>query len=131
MRLDRIPRKNLSPIALWLMDYVKKQDTSLSVLSRQSGLSNSALRYLIIDPKRTPTVETCMKLSHATNTPLDDILTLANVPGALPGQDKLQPGRLELMRIFNSLPHKYQQTLVSIARVFLQTNPPSDETGSI
>ena len=109
MRVDRIPEKDLSPFAHWMMRYVKEQDISLSALSRQSNVSQSALRYLVIDASRTPTLETCLKLAHATNTPVDELLELANSAGDLPNQESLKPGRWELTQIFNTLPLEYRQ----------------------
>jgi transcriptional regulator with XRE-family HTH domain len=112
----------MSPIGRWLREYVEEHDTSLAALSRDAGLSPSALRYLVLEPHRTPTLETCLKLAHATNTPIEDLTTLANLPEASPEQDQLQPGRWELIKIFDALPPEGRQMLVGIARVFEQSD---------
>jgi ribosomal protein L17 len=116
----------MSPIGRWLMEYVEVRDTSISALSREAGLSPSALRYLVIEPHRTPTLETCLKLAHATNKPMEELMALANLSKASPEQDKVKPGRWELMKIFDALTPEYRQKLVGIARVFEQTGAMSE-----
>ncbi len=39
MRLKPHQKANLTPLAQWLMDYVREQDTTLTQLSREAGLS--------------------------------------------------------------------------------------------
>lgn len=127
MKITRIPKEKMSPVGRWLMEYVDTHDTSLSALARDAGLSSSALRYLVIEPWRTPSLETCLKLAHATDTPVEKLMALANLSKASPEQDQLQPGRWELVKIFDMLTPEYRQVLVGIARVFEQSGVTSEQ----
>ena len=122
MKISKIPKEKLSPFGRWLMEYVETHDVSMSAFAVQAGLSSSALRYLIIEPWRKPTLETCLKLAQATGTPLEELLALANLSEAIPEQKSLQPGRWELMSIFDALTADRQKILVDIARALDQSD---------
>jgi len=74
-----------SPLGHWLLDYVAKNQLSLTELSRLAGLSDGTLRSLIYYPDRLPSLETCVRLAKATGYPASSFLQLAGVvetPGA-------------------------------------------------
>jgi hypothetical protein len=120
MRLKPHQKANLTPLALWLMDYVREQDTTLTQLSREAGLSLGALRSLVIYPERTPTLETCLRLAQITGRPRQEIIELAGLK-APTDLDSLDPDRIKLLRAYNNL-HSVQlrQALAAFSEALVQ-----------
>ncbi|HNT26525.1 MAG TPA: helix-turn-helix transcriptional regulator [Anaerolineales bacterium] len=117
-----------SPLGHWLLDYVAKNQLSLTELSRLAGLSDGTLRSLIYYPDRLPSLETCVRLAKATGYPASSFLQLAGVVET-PGADTLDPQRLDLLRLYDRLRPDLQRMLVIIAeslQKFNRPNPPSN-----
>ena len=57
-----MPKKyeNLSPFAEWLVKLAEERETTISALAKEAGLSAGTLRYLLVEPHRKPTLETCL-----------------------------------------------------------------------
>jgi hypothetical protein len=102
MKLTSQQRASLTPLARWLLDYVRERDTTLTQLSREAGLSLGALRSLVIYPERIPTIETCLRLAQITGRSRQEIIELAGRP-ALADPDSLDPDRIKLLRAFDNL----------------------------
>ncbi len=121
MRLNQHQKANLTPLAQWLMDYVREQDTTLTQLSREAGLSLGALRSLVIYPERTPTLETCLRLAQITGRPRQEIIELAGLK-APTDLDSLDPDRIKLLRAYNNLRSiQLRQALAAFSEVLVQT----------
>lgn len=120
MRLTPQQRSQLTPLARWLLDYVREHDTTLTELSRQAGLSLGALRSLIIYPERTPKLETCLQLAQVTRQPAEDMIRLAGVKVPTDLQ-QLDTDRIALLRAYDNLtqPH-LRRTLATIGQLLLQ-----------
>ncbi len=120
MRLNQHQKANLTPLAQWLMAYVREQDTTLTQLSREAGLSLGALRSLVIYPERTPTLETCLRLAQITGRPRQEIIELAGLK-APTDLDSLDPDRIKLLRAYNNL-HSVQlrQALAAFSEALVQ-----------
>jgi hypothetical protein len=120
MRLKPHQKANLTPLAQWLMDYVREQDTTLTQLSREAGLSLGALRSLVIYPERTPTLETCLRLAQITGRPRQEIIELAGLKAPI-DLDSLDPDRIKLLRAYNNL-HSVQlrQALAAFSEALVQ-----------
>jgi transcriptional regulator with XRE-family HTH domain len=117
-----------SPLGHWLLDYVAKNQLSLTELSRLAGLSDGTLRSLIYYPDRLPSLETCVRLAKATGYPASSFLQLAGVVET-PGADTLDPQRLDLLRLYDRLRPDLQRMLVMIAESLQKFNR-SDPPGS-
>ena len=121
MRLNQHQKANLTPLAQWLMDYVREQDTTLTQLSREAGLSLGALRSLVIYPERTPTLETCLRLAQITGRPRQEIIELAGLK-APTDLDSLDPDRIKLLRAYNNLRSiQLRQALAAFSEALVQT----------
>ena len=120
MKLTPQQRTRLTPLAQWLLDYVREQDTTLTELSRQAGLSLGALRSLIIYPERTPTLETCLQLAQITGRPSADIIRLAGVKVPI-DLNSLDTDRITLLRAYDNLTNpKLRRALVALGQLLLQ-----------
>ena len=120
MRLKPHQKANLTPLAQWLMDYVREQDTTLTQLSREAGLSLGALRSLVIYPERTPTLETCLRLAQITGRPRQEIIELAGLK-APTDLDSLDPDRIKLLRTYNNLRSvQLRQALAAFCEALVQ-----------
>ncbi len=107
----------LSPLARYLIEYVEENETSLTALSRQAGLSPGALRYIIHHAERVPTIETCLKLSHVTGKAPTELMQLGGMtPETTTELENIHPWRMELLRLYDDLPLVLQQALVEMAR---------------
>jgi DNA-binding XRE family transcriptional regulator len=119
MRIDRIPRENLSPVGRLIMDYLREQDTTMSALARACALSPSTLRKYVEQPDRQPSIITCIKLAQATDTPVADVLAragYADVDIASLNQDG-PIEQWELLQIYTALPGPYRMALMRTAHV--------------
>lgn len=110
-----------NPLTQWLLEYVDEHDVSLTELSVRAGLSAGSLRSLVKFPERLPSLETCMKLAEVTGKAPEEIFQMAGLNGATPTM-ALNPDRLALVRIYDSLPAPLRQGLVQVARSIQQLN---------
>jgi len=110
-----------NPLTQWLLDYTDEHDISLTELSVRAGLSAGSLRSLVKFPDRLPALETCMKLAEVTGKAPDEIFQMAGLNGVTPTM-ALNPDRLALVRIYDSLPAPLRQGLVQVARSIQQLN---------
>jgi transcriptional regulator with XRE-family HTH domain len=99
----------------WIVDYVDKNNMTLSDLARMSGLTLGALRSLIVFPDRVPTLETCVRLASATGTPVKELLDLAGVTSP-ENPEGLHPERLQLLAIYDALPGPLKASFFDLAR---------------
>ena len=101
-----------SPIGKWLIDYIDQEKISLAKLAQRAGVATGTLRYLVTEPDRSPTLETCAKLAEATGTALTAILKIAE----LSHKDiEYSPQRESLISMYDKLPLKQREALVSVA----------------
>ena len=111
--------KNLSPIGQWLVEYTDELDTSLTELARQANLAPGTLRYLVIEPSRKPSLETCAKLAEATGIPLQEVLKIGGL-----SQKNLayEPQRERLLALYDKLPTNMREILVNFAEILAEAN---------
>jgi len=112
-----MPRKhlqNLSPFAKWLVQFAEERDATLTAIAHQAGIAPGTFRYLVIDQKRRPSLETCLRLSALSGRPTDELLALA---GQVTGQsiDPYHPDRVKIIRIFDGLPPTGRSALLTVA----------------
>ncbi len=119
MRLTRTEKASLTPLARWLLDYTEQHGITLTALARKADLSPGALRYLIREPGRQPTLETCLRLSRVTGKPADDLFALANLD-APEGAARFHPLRMELLQNYDTLPEQLQTVLLTTSRALRQ-----------
>lgn len=119
MRLKPHQKANLTPLAHWLLAYVREQDTTLTQLSREAGLSLGALRSLVIYPERTPTLETCLRLAQITGRSKQEVIELAGLK--VPHEpDSLDPDRISLLRAYDGLTDpRLRRALTTIGQLLL------------
>ena len=120
MRLTPQQKSSLTPLAHWLLSYVRERDTTLTELSRQAGLSLGALRSLVLYPQRTPQLETCLQLAKVTGESPDEVIALAGLKTSV-SLANLDPDRIDLLRAYDNLhdPH-LRRTLTTLGRLLLQ-----------
>ena len=107
-------RKTLSPFAQWLVELTEELDISLTALAKQAGVAPGTLRYLLIEPERKPSLETCLRLSAVSGKPMQEILALNG--GTEMGQiDPYHPDRLRLMSVFDGLSPDGRIALLKVA----------------
>lgn len=114
-------RKPLTPLAQFLQNYVQENEITLTELARQAGLSPGAVRSLVYQPERIPSLETCLRLSDATGRSAVEIARLAGVD-APADLDQFHPDRTEIVLIFDRLPAPLRKALVDVARALRQTS---------
>jgi hypothetical protein len=107
--------QNLSPFAEWLIQLTGVHNISLTALAHRAGLSPGTLRYLTVDPKRKPTLETCLRLSAFAGRPMDEIVLLAGLVTPDPIGDSYHPDQLKLTQIFDDLPLEGRAALLKVA----------------
>jgi transcriptional regulator with XRE-family HTH domain len=107
--------QNLSPFAEWLIQLTGEHNISLAALAHRAGLSPGTLRYLAIEPKRKPTLETCLRLSAFAGRPMDDLVLLAGLVTPDPIGDTYHPDKLKLTQIFDDLPLEGRAALLKVA----------------
>lgn len=108
--------KNLSPFAAWLLQLADDRRMTLTAVAHQSGLAPGTLRYLVLEPERKPTLETCLRLSAFAGQSVDELLALANQRSSQP-IDPYHPDRLKLMSIFDALPAAGRRVLLEVAEL--------------
>jgi hypothetical protein len=120
-------KRNLptTPLTQWLLDYIDEHDTNLTRLSRQCGLSDGALRSLVLFPERKPNIETCIRLSAGTEKPVIEIMAMAGLDGTQVSES-MHPDRIELQRIYDNLSLSYRAALLNVARAMSDSNQSSD-----
>lgn len=119
MRLTPQQKSSLTPLARWLLDYVREREITLTELSRDAGLSLGALRSLVLYPQRIPKLETCLQLAKVTGEPPDKVIGLAGLH-APANLTNLDPDRIKLLRAYDGLtdPH-LRRTLTAISQLLL------------
>lgn len=112
-----MPKKmqNLSPFAEWLIKLTNEHDISLTALAHRATLSPGTLRYLVTDPKRKPTLETCLRLSAFSKRSMNEIVALAGLVTSGPIGDSYHPDQLKLTQIFDRLPLEGRAALLKVA----------------
>ena len=108
--------KNLSSFAEWLVKLAEERDLTLSAVAHQSGLAAGTLRYLVIEPERKPTLETCLRLASFSGQPVDELLAIANQRSSQL-VDPYHPDRLKIMSIFDALPVDGRRVLLNVAEL--------------
>lgn len=101
----------------WLLDEVERRDTTITRLALSAGMSASTLRYLVIDPDRQPSTETCLRLARFLGTNPREVMTIAGLD-AVQGEDAIlppDPNRVRLLAIYDSLPYSFAQSLFNVA----------------
>lgn len=114
-----MPKKyeNLSPFAEWLVKLAEERETTLSTLAKEAGLSAGTLRYLLVEPHRKPTLETCLRMSAVSGRPVAELLALGGQDTDQP-IDPYHPDRLKIIKIFDHLPAVGRQALLQVAKAF-------------
>ena len=107
--------QNLSPFAEWLIQLTGEHNISLTALAHRAGLSSGTLRYLVIDPERKPTLETCLRLSAFSERSMNEIVALAGLVAPDPIGDSYHPDQLKLTQIFAGLPLEGRAALLKVA----------------
>ena len=103
-----------SPFGQWLLQQCAERNVSISRLSELAGLAPGTLRYLVIDPERRPTIETCIRLADLLGMTADEVLTIADKTGL--GQLPPHPNRLMLLNIYDELPLIGQDIVLDVAK---------------
>lgn len=112
-------RRTLTPLAQFMLEYVQKEGITLTELARRAGLSPGAVRSLVYQPERIPSLETCLRLSQVTAKPAIEIARLAGVDAPV-DLEQYHPDRVELITIFDRLPMPLKRALVDVARALRQ-----------
>ena len=114
-----MPKKyeNLSPFAEWLVKLAEERETTISALAKEAGLSAGTLRYLLVEPHRKPTLETCLRMSAVSGRPVAELLELGGQDTDQP-IDPYHPDRLKIIKIFDHLPAVGRQALLQVAKAF-------------
>jgi len=121
--------KTLSPFGDWLVRLAEEQDATISGLARKAGLTPGTLRYLVIEPNRKPSLETCLRLSAISGRAVEELLALA-------GQTEHQvinpyhPDRIKIMSIFDRLPAQGRNALLRVATAFIDIVETQKETAA-
>lgn len=105
-------QSSYSPIGRWLIDYIDQEKISLARLAQRAGVATGTLRYLVTEPDRVPTLETCVKLAEATETKLVTLLETAELSHKA---IEYNPQRESLLQIYDQLPVKQREALFSVA----------------
>jgi DNA-binding XRE family transcriptional regulator len=109
--------KNLSPFAEWLVKLAEERETTITALAKEAGLSPGTLRYLLVEPHRKPSLETCLRISAVSGRPVAELLALGGQDADQP-IDPYHPDRLKIMDIFDHLPPVGRLALLKVAQVF-------------
>jgi hypothetical protein len=113
-----LKNKNLSPFATWLVQLTDNRKMTLTAVAHQCGLAPGTLRYLVIEPERKPTLETCLRLATFAGQSVDELLAIANQRSSQP-IDPYHPDRLKLISIFDALPATGRQVLLDVAELIV------------
>ena len=112
------PNPEPSPFGRWLLEQAEKQNTTLTGLARMGGMAPSTLRYLVIEPWRVPTLNTCIRLAEVTGEPTEKILKLA-------GHDieeiSHHPQRTALLNTYDNLSRPMKLVLLRIAQTLVES----------
>jgi hypothetical protein len=122
--------KDLSPFATWLLQLADDRKMTLTAVAHQAGLAPGTLRYLVLEPERKPTLETCLRLSAFASQSVDELLAIANQRSPQP-IDPYHPDRLKIMSIFDALPVAGRRVLLEIAELifgFTEGNQPGGDS---
>jgi hypothetical protein len=109
--------KNLSPFAEWLVKLAEERETTITTLAKEAGLSPGTLRYLLVEPQRKPTLETCLRLSAISGRPVAELLALGGQDTNQP-IDPYHPDRMKIVNIFDHLPPVGRSALLKVAQAF-------------
>jgi len=122
--------KNLSQFGRWLVEYTDELEISLTELAKKAGLAPGTLRYLVIEPTRTPSLETCAKLAEATGISLKEILIIG---GLSHSNLNYEPQKERLLTLYNNSPNNMRELLVDFAQILVDAHNSlrSNKTGKI
>ena len=110
-------KRRSTPFTEWLQEYVRSNDTNLSVLATKAGLSIGTLRSLVYYPERKPSMETCLRLEKVTDKTVDEILALAGLGDVRHASKDLHPDRLKLLNTYDLLPVELQKVTLQISLI--------------
>jgi hypothetical protein len=102
---------------------------TLTAIAHQCGLAPGTLRYLVIEPERKPTLETCLRLSTFAGQSVDELLAIANQRSSQP-IDPYHPDRLKIMSIFDALPGAGRRVLLAVAELIVGLTEGSQSGGA-
>ncbi len=118
--------KTLSPFGEWLVQLADEQNATISGLARKAGLTPGTLRYLVIEPNRRPSLETCLRLSAISGRDVEELLALAGQTEAH-AINPYHPDRIRVMRVFDRLPTEGRTALLRVANAFADLYRPMME----
>ena len=123
-----MPKKyeNLSPFAEWLVKLAEERETTISALAKEAGLSAGTLRYLLVEPHRKPTLETCLRMSAVSGRPVAELLALGGQDADQP-IDPYHPDRLKIIKIFDHLPAVGRLALLQVAKAISLISETKDD----
>ncbi len=125
MKIPKHKRAELSPLGHWLLAYADENGTSLTEMANHAGLSSGALRYLVKEPSRIPSADTCLRLAAITGKAASEIFEMAGVDAPV-GAERFNPVRLELTRIYDQLSPALRSVLVDTGRKLLEADSALD-----
>lgn len=112
--------RETTPLTQYLLDFARENDTNFTEMSDKAGLSSGALRGLLYHPERTPSLETCLRISRVTDKTFDEICILAGI-GEIPSLAQVSPehhpDRLRLIGIYDNLPPDSQKLFSEFAEI--------------
>ncbi len=108
-----------SPLGKWMIGYIDQEKISLAKLAERAGLATGTLRYLVTEPERIPTLETCVKLAEAINKPTKEVLQIAGISHKAIIHE---PQRESLLFAYDNLPNPLRGVLAEVANIFSEAS---------
>lgn len=113
----------------WIVDQVHKRETTITRMALDAGLGPSTLRYLVIDPDRRPSADTCMRLAKLLKIDQRDVLTIAGLD-AVEDENSYDPNRANLLMLYDQLPTNLANALLGMARTLAHAAQVQGSAGS-
>ena len=111
----------MNNFAKWLQDELNKRDWSQSDLARKTGLTRSAISYILGSKSKNPDNKTLALIANVFDVPLEEVITAVGLTDKTPPSSVKNIYIKRIVNIVEQLPPEEQEGFYELAKLWVKT----------